>query len=148
MDCPRDGTPLGATKYEGFDVDKCSTCGGLWLDAGELEAIQDKADHAHHGHRPDSVADPVQRAFVEVAQLDAPPIPCPKCGEAMVARDYGLGAQIVIDACPKDCGVWLDVGELQELEKFYEESHRDAIDVLPIGLWLRLKLSDLRAKLS
>jgi hypothetical protein len=44
--------------------------------------------------------------------------------------------------------VWLDVGELQELEKFYEESHRDALDVLPLGLWLRIKLADLRAKLS
>jgi Zn-finger nucleic acid-binding protein len=148
MDCPRDGTVLGATNYEGFEVDKCGACGGVWLDAGELEAIQNKADHAHHAHRSEKVPDQVQRAINEVAQLEAKPIKCPKCGDTMVARDYGLGAQIVIDTCPRDCGVWLDVGEIQELEKFYEESHQDALDVLPLGLWLRIKLADLRAKLS
>jgi Zn-finger nucleic acid-binding protein len=148
MDCPRDRSSLTATQYEGFEVDKCGSCGGVWLDAGELEAIENKLDHEHSIREGERAPDQAVRAINEVAQMTAAPASCPRCGTTMVARDYGLGAQIVIDACPKDCGVWLDAGELQAIERFYADSHRDALDVLPFGLWIRLKLSDFKAKLS
>jgi Zn-finger nucleic acid-binding protein len=148
MDCPRDGSVLAVTTYQEFEVDKCSSCGGMWLDRGELEAIQDKVDHAHSAPPQERQPDQAVRAINEVAQLTARAGNCPKCGTKLVARDYGMGAQIVIDACPNDCGVWLDVGEIEAIEKFYADSHRDALDVLPIGLWIRVKLADWRAKLS
>lgn len=28
--------------YKGIEVDKCSSCGGMWLDAGELDLIGEK----------------------------------------------------------------------------------------------------------
>jgi Zn-finger nucleic acid-binding protein len=148
MDCPRDGSGLATAKYEGFDVDKCATCGGIWLDRGELEAIEAKIEHKHQGDPNAAGPNTATRAAIEVEQLGANPVDCPRCGTKMVARDYGFGAQIIIDACPQDCGVWLDVGELQQIERFYEDSQRDALDVLPLGLWFRLRLADWRAKLS
>jgi hypothetical protein len=39
MRCPKDGSELLETELRGVKVDICSTCGGMWLDAGELGAI-------------------------------------------------------------------------------------------------------------
>ncbi len=39
MRCPKCGMELIAVDYKGIEVDKCSECDGVWLDAGELEAV-------------------------------------------------------------------------------------------------------------
>ena len=39
MHCPKCGMNLVEIDYKGIAVDKCSACDGVWLDAGELEAI-------------------------------------------------------------------------------------------------------------
>src|SRR4030042_6314939 len=39
MKCPKCGMELIEIDYKGVKVDKCSECEGVWLDAGELEAI-------------------------------------------------------------------------------------------------------------
>ena len=41
MNCPRCSTAMKARTREGIEVDVCETCGGLWLDAGELTKILD-----------------------------------------------------------------------------------------------------------
>jgi hypothetical protein len=39
MRCPKCGMELIEMDYKGIKVDKCSECEGIWLDAGELDAI-------------------------------------------------------------------------------------------------------------
>jgi hypothetical protein len=39
MRCPKCGMELIEIDYKSIKVDKCSGCEGIWLDAGELEAI-------------------------------------------------------------------------------------------------------------
>jgi hypothetical protein len=39
MKCPKCGMKLIALDYKGIEVDKCSECEGIWLDAGELESV-------------------------------------------------------------------------------------------------------------
>ena len=39
MHCPKCGMKLIEIDYKDIQVDKCSSCEGVWLDAGELEAI-------------------------------------------------------------------------------------------------------------
>jgi hypothetical protein len=39
MRCPKCGMQLIEMDYGGILVDKCSECYGVWLDAGELEAV-------------------------------------------------------------------------------------------------------------
>jgi hypothetical protein len=39
MHCPKCGMKLVEIDYKGIAVDKCSSCDGVWLDAGELETI-------------------------------------------------------------------------------------------------------------
>ncbi len=39
MKCPKDGYDLATQAYHGVPIETCSHCGGMWLDAGELEAV-------------------------------------------------------------------------------------------------------------
>lgn len=39
MRCPKCGMELIEIDYKKIEIDKCSKCEGIWLDAGELEAI-------------------------------------------------------------------------------------------------------------
>jgi hypothetical protein len=38
MHCPKCGMELIEVEYKTLKVDRCSSCAGVWLDAGELEA--------------------------------------------------------------------------------------------------------------
>ena len=42
MHCPKCGMNLIEIDYKGVTVDKCSSCEGIWLDAGELEMVSSK----------------------------------------------------------------------------------------------------------
>jgi Zn-finger nucleic acid-binding protein len=39
MDCPRCTGKLHEETYDDVGINRCDTCGGIWLDAGELEEI-------------------------------------------------------------------------------------------------------------
>jgi len=39
MRCPKCGMELIEIAYKDIKIDKCSECEGVWLDAGELEAV-------------------------------------------------------------------------------------------------------------
>ncbi len=39
MCCPKCGTELSEITYREQRVDRCEACGGVWLDAGEMEAL-------------------------------------------------------------------------------------------------------------
>jgi Zn-finger nucleic acid-binding protein len=45
MKCPKDGFDLSSSEYHGVQIETCPHCGGMWLDAGELEAV---AHEEHH----------------------------------------------------------------------------------------------------
>lgn len=42
MRCPKCGGTLAEIGYRDQRVDRCGACGGVWLDAGELEALARK----------------------------------------------------------------------------------------------------------
>jgi Zn-finger nucleic acid-binding protein len=39
MKCPKDGYDLASSLYHGVQIETCPRCGGMWLDAGEIEVI-------------------------------------------------------------------------------------------------------------
>jgi uncharacterized protein len=39
MKCPKDGYDLTSAQYHGVQIETCPHCGGVWLDAGELDVI-------------------------------------------------------------------------------------------------------------
>ncbi len=139
MRCPRDGTELKARIYEAdVEIDECPKCRGTFLDEGELERIQAaiEKDHSRAMSRPvDSVREE-HEAEREEAQ---PLVSCLKCGAQMERRRYGLGSQTVIDVCPQGHGLWLDGGELEQLEQFYERSQGEMHIPLTWRLWAAVK---------
>jgi Zn-finger nucleic acid-binding protein len=139
MRCPRDGAELAARIYEAnVEIDECPSCKGCFLDQGELERIQAAVEKEHQGElpkRPDSVREELAAERQEALAL----VPCPKCGLTMERRRYGLGSQTVIDACPEGHGLWLDGGELAELEAFYERSQGEVEIPLTWRIWAAVK---------
>lgn len=98
MNCPRDGSELQPQKYLDLDIDRCPTCKGIWLDAPELDAIEDTVMTNDHD-KGTMVWNPVQSDLI-----------CPKGGEKMQTFDYRL-ERLMIDVCPAGHGYWLDGGE-------------------------------------
>jgi uncharacterized protein len=39
MKCPKDGYDLASSTYHGVQIETCPHCGGMWLDAGEIDAV-------------------------------------------------------------------------------------------------------------
>lgn len=120
MKCPDDGSQLQKRHYEAtVEIDECPSCHGVWLDAGELEKIQEskERDHEEALSRPPDYAIRAHRA---ARQKQEGKRRCSHCGREMESREYAYCSQIVIDVCPECRGIWLDVGELQALEVFFE----------------------------
>ena len=42
MKCPKCGEPLKERSFQKILIDQCSGCGGIWLDAGELEEVAER----------------------------------------------------------------------------------------------------------
>jgi Zn-finger nucleic acid-binding protein len=111
----------------------------MWLDHGELEAIQESREHDYR-RALETIPNTVARSINQVAQEETSPIACPKCGAEMDTREYAYCSQIVVDTCPEGEGMWLDAGEIQALEKFFEQSQAEAKDAIPLRwrLWATL----------
>ena len=45
MKCPKDGYDLASKEYHGVQIETCPRCGGMWIDADDLDAVA-------HEHRP------------------------------------------------------------------------------------------------
>ena len=44
--CPRCGIDLEVRDHNGVKIDQCAGCGGMWLDKGELEIIEEIDRHS------------------------------------------------------------------------------------------------------
>ena len=149
MRCPRDGSELTPRVYEAdVEIDACSKCHGSFLDQGELERIQMAVEKDHRRDLLSDVAGPLPRSkpvdsmheeFEAEREEARPLVDCPKCGKQMERRRYGFGSQTVIDVCVEGDGIWLDAGELQELERFYERSQDETQIPITWRLWAAVR---------
>ena len=125
--CPVDDFTLAEEAYEGyFKIDKCPSCRGVWLDANELEQIQELTINDYR----DELAQPennVARAFTLARSRREGDYNCVKCQTKLVKKEYAYNSQIMIDSCPKGCGIWLDAGELEALEQFFERHQPEKV---------------------
>ena len=130
MKCPIDQGELQKRIYEAdIEIDECTTCLGIWLDKGELEQIeQSKMNDYRQYLESQSNTNPFSNPTMSHGQPvePLPPTPdrkltCPKCGDVMHQREHGLFSGILIDCCVGCQGIWLDKGELQDIEIFYEK---------------------------
>lgn len=122
MKCPLDKSDLVSLNYEeSVMVDACPICNGVWLDRGELEKIEETFERDHSGELS-RIPDYVGRAYEEARQKKRGELLCPVCQVRMEAAEYAYCSQIMIDRCPECGGVWLDRGEVDAIEVFFERS--------------------------
>jgi len=84
------------------EIDHCIDCGGIWLDAGELEMLlgePEKSRQLLHSFKIDS-------------NCTEKPRKCPICDKKMQKIVVGKTPAILIDKCTKGDGLWFDKGEL------------------------------------
>lgn len=101
------------TGTEVIELDRCPSCGGLWLDASELKAMDDSLSINLEG---------IRYTDVPATEEDAELI-CPRCeGKVRLRKVYPASYHdVVVDTCPECGGFWLDN---QELKKMREVSDR------------------------
>lgn len=97
----------------------------MWLDEGELEEIEEIVGHDYTSELS-RIPDFIGNAFEMARQLNSRDISCPACGSPTESTEYAYCSQVVINRCPKCGGVWLDKGELEAIEVFYERSRKES----------------------
>jgi len=141
MECPRCKTKLTHDPYRGTDtqvrrerlrtivhaagveIECCESCGGVFLDHGELQKIQDAARGKGASYeaptRLQRVYARAERRGPGVDPEETEEIRCPACGGEMASRNWGFGSEVTVDTCIECRGVWLDEGELEALEDVF-----------------------------
>ncbi len=106
MDCPVCRGAMITLELGDVEIDHCVGCGGIWLDAGELELLMEGAAKA--GDLLDSFQE--ERAATERLRR------CPICDRKMVKIVAGRSKPaLLIDKCRQGDGLWFDQGELQDI---------------------------------
>jgi len=105
MNCPVCEKPVIALEVDQIEVDHCVKCGGVWLDAGELELL-------YEGVR---ARDEAMEALVPDPSVKEARRRCPICDKKMEKVRGGVQHDVIVDRCGKGHGVWLDKGELERV---------------------------------
>ncbi|HCO94035.1 MAG TPA: hypothetical protein DIU00_08800 [Phycisphaerales bacterium] len=106
MDCPACKNAMITLELEGVEIDYCTDCGGIWLDAGELELLLNEPDKAKH------MLDSFKIDTVSTEKIRK----CPICDKKMQKIVVGSSKPtLLIDKCRRGDGLWFDKGELQDI---------------------------------
>jgi len=106
MDCPVCKSAMITLELEDVEIDYCTNCSGIWLDAGELELLLGeprKAAELLNSFEPDSNCKEEARK-------------CPICDKKMQKIVVGsFKPSLLIDKCRRGDGLWFDRGELNDI---------------------------------
>ena len=108
--CPKCDLPLLILHLKDIEVDSCDRCHGLWLDAGELEAILE-----HAGTRTKNPLLHFQQQHGVLPK--GRPHLCPRCDKPLreIQVEHAGSPNLTLDKCPRGHGLWFDADELQQL---------------------------------
>ena len=122
MDCPvcKDSAMI-VLELDEVEVDYCTECEGIWLDAGELELLTGGA----------AGAEALLESF-KTAETSEKKRKCPICLRKMDKVHVGdvEGKQELIDRCAHNHGLWFDRGELQNVLKLAQFDDNGRIKAL------------------
>jgi Zn-finger nucleic acid-binding protein len=110
--CPKCGSVLEKKMYKGIEVDYCSNSKGMWLDAKELDELEDQA------YDQDEYKGSL---FVSSAPTE---YPCPHCGQPLKRFQYRINS-LELEYCENGHGFWLDEGEAERVLELMESRAGD-----------------------
>ena len=106
MDCQVCKNAMIVLELAEVEVDYCTDCGGIWLDAGELELLLGNSQQTKQlldSFKIDSSCTEKRRK-------------CPICLKKMQKIVVGPSTPpLLIDKCARGDGLWFDRGELQNI---------------------------------
>ena len=105
MLCPVCKNPLVVLELDQIEIDHCFNCGGIWLDAGELELLLETEEDRTR----------FKNQLIEADSIKEIKYSCPICSKKMKKVFVGEERKILIDKCKKNHGLWLDKGELESV---------------------------------
>ena len=106
MDCPVCKEAMITLELEDVEIDYCTECGGIWLDAGELELLLGEPEKARQ----------LLGSFKIESQSNERIRPCPICDKKMQKIKVGASTPVLlIDKCRRGDGLWFDRGELRDV---------------------------------
>ena len=108
MRCPKCRSDMEQIENQGTEVDRCTICGGLWFDAGELELMRNKQaaiaiDTGDPGTGKQSNSIDSYR--------------CPRCSGAMLRVADPRQRHIWYETCSACNGSFFDAGEFRDLSE-------------------------------
>ncbi len=129
--CPSCQTALRTTFYEGIAGNFCLECQGMFLPRDALQKILVNREAVI----PRAASTNAPSRAAEIGRL------CPACQVGMRKGQYGKVSKTTFDICPKCTSLWLDVGELEAMQRDYEfvEDNRKGVraaapDAAPLNL--------------
>jgi len=107
MDCPvcKDSAMI-TLELDAVEIDYCTVCSGIWLDAGELEILLGETDKAGK----------LLQSFKVDTDSAEKSRKCPICDKKMEKIVVGSSnPKLLIDKCSGGDGLWFDKGELNDI---------------------------------
>ena len=105
MNCPVCKDSMVVLELEQVEIDYCTGCEGVWLDAGELELLLETEQERAR----------LISLLIEDNTIKEKSYRCPICSRKMKKVFVGEERKILIDKCKKNHGLWLDKGELKSV---------------------------------
>lgn len=96
--CPECSKAMALFRLPGINLDGCRKCKSYWFDDGELQQFTRETDD-------------VPATYLGLASRPTDRC-CPRCRVAMQEVQFDRGSNLLVDACPKGHGVYLQSGEL------------------------------------
>ncbi len=114
MNCPACRVSMQEKVYESIKLDECPSCQGVWLDEGEVKQIAEDRSLAFSLDQKLKVLD------LGLAPDSEHRRHCPKCKSELTLVQYAVDSGIYIDRCPNKHGIFLDSGEIESIQIFFE----------------------------
>lgn len=108
MNCPKCNARMESVNFEEIEVDRCTSCGGLWFDMLEHEALKSR-----RGSGVIDTGDPASGRSHN-AQGD---ITCPRCRARMVRLVDHAQPHIWFEQCSTCGGAYFDAGEFKDFRR-------------------------------
>jgi len=113
ISCPVDGEAMHRITLGEVEIDRCPSCGGVWLDQGELDGVRKSfLDHKQTLDALDSLA------TTDEVEARPEPLLCPRDHSRMSVHKHPQQHHIEMDCCTKCGGLFFDAGELADLTEF------------------------------
>ena len=106
MICPKCADRMQAIEYRGVEVDRCTSCRGIWFDAGESHWLSGEETAAAIDTGDPSVG----RQTNAINRYR-----CPRCNGGMLHRVDPQRPHIQFEECTSCRGSFFDAGEFAEL---------------------------------